>query len=32
MFKPVTSKVDFPRLEENILPFWKEKNIFRTER
>jgi isoleucyl-tRNA synthetase len=29
MFKPVLSKVDFAKLEENILPFWKEKDIFR---
>jgi len=28
MFKPVSSKVDFARLEEQILPFWKNKNIF----
>jgi isoleucyl-tRNA synthetase len=29
MFKPVTSKVDFARMEESILPFWQEKDIFR---
>ena len=28
MFKPVTSKVDFSKLEENILPFGEDKNIF----
>jgi len=28
MFKPVNSKVNFSSLEENILPFWKEKNVF----
>ena len=28
MFKPVTSKVDFSRLEENLLPFWSQRNIF----
>lgn len=28
MFKPVTSKVDFSKLEENMLPFWKELSIF----
>lgn len=28
MFKPVTSKIDFPRLEDNILSFWKNNNIF----
>lgn len=27
-FKPVSSKVDFPSLEENILKFWKENKIF----
>jgi isoleucyl-tRNA synthetase len=29
MFKPVTSKVDFSKLEENILLIWKDKYIFR---
>ena len=29
MFKPVNSKVDFSKLEENLLPFWKEKDIFK---
>lgn len=28
MFKPVTSKVDFPALEESILRFWQGKDIF----
>jgi isoleucyl-tRNA synthetase len=28
MFKPVSSKVDFSKQEESILPFWKEKDIF----
>jgi isoleucyl-tRNA synthetase len=28
MFKQVTSKVEFSKLEENILLFWKEKDIF----
>ncbi|MBI2851497.1 MAG: isoleucine--tRNA ligase [Chloroflexi bacterium] len=28
MFKPVSSKVNFPQLEEEILRFWKEKGIF----
>jgi len=28
MFKPVTSKVDFPKMEDEILPFWKERTIF----
>jgi isoleucyl-tRNA synthetase len=28
MFKPVTSKVDFSKMEENILPFWSNNNIF----
>ncbi len=32
MFKPVPSKVSFPRMEEDILKFWREKDIFhRTE-
>jgi isoleucyl-tRNA synthetase len=29
MFKPVASKVDFAKMEENILPFWKENDVFR---
>ena len=29
MFRPVSSKVNFPQVEENILGFWREKNIFR---
>ncbi|HKC14635.1 MAG TPA: isoleucine--tRNA ligase [Patescibacteria group bacterium] len=28
MFKPVTPAVDFPKLEEEILKFWKENKIF----
>lgn len=28
MFKPVNSKVSFPHLEDNILTFWKEQQIF----
>jgi isoleucyl-tRNA synthetase len=28
MFKPVSSKVDFSKMEENLLPFWKDKAIF----
>ncbi|MBF8266062.1 MAG: ileS, partial [Dehalococcoidia bacterium] len=28
MFKPVTSKVYFPQLEEKLLHFWQEKGIF----
>jgi isoleucyl-tRNA synthetase len=28
MFKPVTSKVEFPQLEEAVLDFWDEKRIF----
>ncbi len=28
MFKPVNNKVSFPHLEENILSFWKEHQIF----
>ena len=28
MFKPVSPKVNFPELEEDILVFWKEKRIF----
>ena len=29
MFRPVSSKVSFPQLEENILRLWKERDIFR---
>lgn len=29
MFKEVSSKVDFPELEEKILEFWKRNNIFK---
>jgi len=28
MFQPVSSRVSFPELEEKLLAFWKEKNIF----
>lgn len=28
MFKPVTPKVNFPEIEEAILTYWKENNIF----
>ncbi len=28
MFQPVASKVNFPKLEENILGLWKSKNVF----
>ncbi len=28
MFKPVSSKVNFPKQEEQVLSFWKEKRIF----
>ncbi|MFC2012687.1 isoleucine--tRNA ligase [Chloroflexota bacterium] len=28
MFDPVNSRVNFPRLEEDILKFWKDKDIF----
>ena len=28
MFRPVSSKVNFPQLEETILSFWKERRIF----
>ena len=27
MFRPVNSKVDFPKMEENILKFWEENDI-----
>jgi len=29
MFQPVNSKVDFPKLEENILEFWRKEYIFK---
>ncbi|MCD6396456.1 MAG: isoleucine--tRNA ligase, partial [Spirochaetaceae bacterium] len=29
MYNPVDSKVSFPKMEENILKFWKENNIFK---
>ena len=28
MYKPVDPKVDFPRMEEDILEFWKQNGIF----
>ncbi len=28
MFRSVSSKVDFPQVEENILDLWKENNVF----
>jgi isoleucyl-tRNA synthetase len=28
MFKPVSSKVDFSKMEENLLPFWQDKDLF----
>ena len=27
MFRPVSNKVDFPRMEENILKFWEDNDI-----
>ena len=27
-FKPVTSRVSFPKLEEGVLAFWKERDVF----
>ncbi|MBI4200035.1 MAG: isoleucine--tRNA ligase [Chloroflexi bacterium] len=27
-FKPVSSKVSFPKLEEDVLRFWKERDVF----
>ena len=33
MFKPVASKTSFPQMEERVLQFWKEEDVFhRTER
>ena len=29
MFKPVDSRVNFPKMEERILAFWKEHDVFR---
>jgi len=29
LYNPVDSKVSFPKMEENILKFWKENNIFK---
>ena len=28
MFKPVNNKVEFPKMEEGILSFWEERNIY----
>ncbi len=28
MFRPVSSKVNFPQIEENILSLWKDKKVF----
>jgi len=28
MFKPVNSRVNFPKMEENVLAFWKQNDIF----
>ena len=28
MFKPVSSKVDFSKMEESLLPFWRDKDFF----
>ena len=27
-FKPVSSRVSFPKMEEAILSFWKERDVF----
>ena len=29
MFNPVSSRVSFPQMEEKVLAFWKEKDIFK---
>jgi isoleucyl-tRNA synthetase len=29
MFKPVSNKVDFPKIEQEVLRFWEEKDAFR---
>lgn len=29
MFKPVSSKLSFPQMEEGILRFWEEHDTFR---
>ena len=29
MFRPVTTKVDFPQMEENVLSFWQTEDIFK---
>ncbi|MFH0911749.1 MAG: isoleucine--tRNA ligase, partial [Planctomycetota bacterium] len=31
VFKPVDAKIDFPRREEEILAFWRERDIFRRQ-
>ncbi len=31
MFKPVKPKVDFVKLEEGVLSFWKEKDVFKKQ-
>lgn len=28
MFRPVSTKADFPQMEENVLKFWNEQDIF----
>ncbi len=28
MFRPVSSKANFPQIEENILKLWQENNVF----
>ena len=28
MFRPVSSKADFAKMEEGVLRFWKENDIF----
>ncbi|HAF85867.1 MAG TPA: hypothetical protein DCG32_05770, partial [Sphaerochaeta sp.] len=28
MFRPVTTRVDFPAMEEDILSFWQQEDIF----
>ncbi len=28
MFKPVSAKIEFPKLEEELIKYWKENNIF----
>ena len=29
MFRPVNPRVDFPKMEEGVLHFWEEQNIFK---